>query len=40
MFECVKCKKFEIWTDGYDGVDYFYICSACGHEEKTKEERI
>ncbi len=40
MFECVNCKKMEIWTDMYDGKFYIYFCSACGYEDKRKEERI
>jgi len=40
MFECVKCKKMEIWNDGFDGKYFFYICSACGYVERIKEERF
>lgn len=39
MFECVNCKKMEIWTDGYNGKFYFYVCSSCGHIEEKKQER-
>ncbi len=39
MYKCVKCGKFEIWTDGFDGKYYFYICSACGHIQKTTKQR-
>lgn len=39
MWECVNCKKMEVWTDGYDGKMYFYICSACGWLQEVEEER-
>ena len=39
MFECVNCKKMEIWTDMFDGKYYFYICASCGYEEKRTTER-
>ena len=40
MFKCIKCGQNEIWTDGFDGKYYFYICSHCGYEQKTETERI
>ena len=40
MFKCINCGKMEVWTDGFDGKYYFYICSSCGYEQKTKDERI
>jgi len=39
MYECVKCGKWEIWEDGFNGKYYFYICSNCGYVEERKEER-
>lgn len=39
MFKCVSCFQDEIWTDGYDGKYYFYICSNCGYIQKTEQER-
>ncbi len=39
MFKCCNCGLDEIWTDGFDGKYYFYICSSCGHVELTKKER-
>jgi len=40
MFKCINCGKFEIWSDGFDGKYFFYICSHCGYVEKTKKERL